>query len=1018
MSSTSRTTSRTTSISKTNGTTTNNYELNESNEFDSRSSLKKNVSQYEGIYRNARFIHTISSGLLGQQVIIQTIDRERFHGILDTFSPNADFVLTTSHRLDSNTNDQLRLSVTPVDLLETIDSTNQTFELHKRIIKASSVVEILAVDVDLNGNGKCLLDEMPKVTQLEHDRFSRMQHFYDGDDVDSEALEELELTDDGKIGYDPEHMFNLNQQKFQTTTDYDESKYTNVPVPELSAAERAEIERKAAEIETGKVTEDVDEDDAGVKRPSESNNNETNSNVKTNRSYRNEFSYDNEYNSSNNRRGNPRPTGANNTHNRRGSGGNTSKPNSYSASRPTPTEQSNYNRSQQYNTRGNRSNRYNENRSSYEGRKSPPQTTNEESHRPQRMNSGNYSHSQMSGPTSPSTSVPTRTNNPSNVRSTGNRNSPAPYAGNSSSRTNSISTTSPPATTNKNATKSSRTNSQSATEEIEMNRPNRLSNNSNSANRPLQTHGNTTSNSNINTHDESEPINSTQTDSSVSYAASTGTITPNSTKSNSLNPEADEFVPVLTRDSNSRPESRGAATASPMSMTAFISSHHPQSAAAAFHLSQQHQQTQGQVSSSQHPSATAPTSAMIPPTHSQNPAATAAAFYPAYYPAPFATMAQYMNPATQQINVGMMPTSMMSSAQQSLNNASSSNTGSSSGMTTPNSSVSGGPTYKPNINSTHSGENTNNNTTGTNNVTTKKAVVSVQRNEQANASLQQHSLQQMAGAPSMIYSATPIRYYTPEYMTQQGNPQSMQVPQFPIYYSVNSQGLIQASGTVGQPPNIMIPTGNVSAGGAAGSATSPVYYAGIYPDPRLYYQTAAMASHWQMPRSPPQQQQQQQQQQSSSGDQTRNYSSGQTQAQSSSTGPGNNSTNTSRSASAASATNPPPLPTQYPINGAIPAAYAYGAAATAAWLPGPQIPSPQGTLPGQVNAPYNMMFDPSQSGAAAAAAQAAYVHPTAYETAGYYSPQVQQQQQQQQQQNSTQQNLDTVQAPPPGNYTR
>lgn len=93
--------------------------------------------------------------LQGQQVIIQTTDRERFHGILDTISPNADIVLTTSHRLDSNTNDQLRLSVTPVDLLETIDSTNQTFELNKRIIKASSVVEILAVDVDLNGNGKC-----------------------------------------------------------------------------------------------------------------------------------------------------------------------------------------------------------------------------------------------------------------------------------------------------------------------------------------------------------------------------------------------------------------------------------------------------------------------------------------------------------------------------------------------------------------------------------------------------------------------------------------------------------------------------------------------------------------------------------------------------------------------------------------------------------------------------------------------------------------------------------------------
>ena len=155
--------------------------------------------------------------LQGQPVIIQTADRERFHGILDTISPNADIVLTFSHRLDSNATDQLRSFVGPIDLLESIDSTSQTFELNKRIIKASTIVEILAVDMDLSGNGKCkrrrsaietndsiclctgVLDEMPKVTQLEHDRFSRMQHFYDGDDVDSEALEELGLNDDGKV---------------------------------------------------------------------------------------------------------------------------------------------------------------------------------------------------------------------------------------------------------------------------------------------------------------------------------------------------------------------------------------------------------------------------------------------------------------------------------------------------------------------------------------------------------------------------------------------------------------------------------------------------------------------------------------------------------------------------------------------------------------------------------------------------------------------------------------------------
>ena len=131
-----------------------------------------------------------------------------------------------------------------------------------------------------------------------------------------------------------------------------------------------------------------------------------------------------------------------NNNNRRG-GGNNPKQNQYASSRPN--EQSNYNRpQQQYNSRGARGNRYPDNRSSYEGRKSPSQTANDESNRPQRMNSGNYSHGQVSGPTSPSTAVPARTIYSSNSRHSASRNSPAPYTGSSSSRNNSISTTSPP----------------------------------------------------------------------------------------------------------------------------------------------------------------------------------------------------------------------------------------------------------------------------------------------------------------------------------------------------------------------------------------------------------------------------------------------------------------------------------------------------------------------------------------------------------------------------------------------
>lgn len=37
------------------------------------------------------------------------------------------------------------------------------------------------------------------MTQLEDDRFSRMEHFYGADDIDVETLEDLDLGDDGKV---------------------------------------------------------------------------------------------------------------------------------------------------------------------------------------------------------------------------------------------------------------------------------------------------------------------------------------------------------------------------------------------------------------------------------------------------------------------------------------------------------------------------------------------------------------------------------------------------------------------------------------------------------------------------------------------------------------------------------------------------------------------------------------------------------------------------------------------------
>jgi hypothetical protein len=190
-------------------------------------------------------------------------------------------------------------------------------------------------------------------------------------------------------------------------------------------------------------------------------------------------------------------------------------------------------------------------------------------------------------------------------------------------------------------------------------------------------------------------------------------------------------------------------------------------------------------------------------------------------------------------------------------------------------------------------------------------------------------------------------------------------------------------------------------------------------DPRMYsLYPSAINSQWQLARSPPQQQQQQQQQQSQQQtvDQSRSYAGGQNAGtqQSSSASASNTSNSSGRSASTSgppsAGTTGPSMTPQYAINGGVPPAFAYGT--PGAWMSGPQqLSSPQNSIPPQVNAAYNIMFDPSQQ--AVPPQQAAYVHSNVYETAAYYSQP--QQQQQQQQQSSSQQSLDTVQQ---GNYSR
>jgi hypothetical protein len=60
-----------------------------------------------------------------------------------------------SHRIDNNNNDIMGLSTSLLDLFDTVDSSVQSFELQKRVITSSNIVEIIAIDIDLSGGAKC-----------------------------------------------------------------------------------------------------------------------------------------------------------------------------------------------------------------------------------------------------------------------------------------------------------------------------------------------------------------------------------------------------------------------------------------------------------------------------------------------------------------------------------------------------------------------------------------------------------------------------------------------------------------------------------------------------------------------------------------------------------------------------------------------------------------------------------------------------------------------------------------------
>lgn len=186
----------------------------------------------EGVYRNARFTHTITS-LIGNSLRVETQNNIEFEGILKTFSPQLEMVLEWVHQIDPAMPDCI----------------NQETIKEKMVFPMKDIVRYYALDVDLNFATK---EEFQTDTQISNKMNGEapMRELEQWMPEDS-GQDELQLDSSGGAnGWSAHDMFAKNEEfGVKTSFDPNMSSYTvQLKKDREDSAEWREKERKAAKI--------------------------------------------------------------------------------------------------------------------------------------------------------------------------------------------------------------------------------------------------------------------------------------------------------------------------------------------------------------------------------------------------------------------------------------------------------------------------------------------------------------------------------------------------------------------------------------------------------------------------------------------------------------------------------------------------------------------------------------------------------------------------------------------------
>jgi len=191
----------------------------------------------DGVYRNARFTHSVTS-LIGNALRVETQNNKEFEGILKTFSPQLEMVLEWVHEIDPKMPDCINY--------ETVRE--------KMVFPIKDIVRYYALDVDL---GFATKEDFQTDSQISANRINgetpmkQLQEWVPEGEDESHDLEEGGggLGGNGN-GWSPHEMFAKNAEfGVETTFDPNLSGYTvQLSSKGADTADWREKERKAAAI--------------------------------------------------------------------------------------------------------------------------------------------------------------------------------------------------------------------------------------------------------------------------------------------------------------------------------------------------------------------------------------------------------------------------------------------------------------------------------------------------------------------------------------------------------------------------------------------------------------------------------------------------------------------------------------------------------------------------------------------------------------------------------------------------